>query len=55
MGTTRDDRLQQSADLPPTAGPPFYERLNRILEAAGFDAFAAVVVAAFGPYQESAP
>ena len=44
MGTTRDDGSQQSmwvatADLPQSAGHPFYERLNRILEAAGFDAF----------------
>ena len=45
MGTTRDDGSQQSmwvsaADLPRGGGHPFYERLNRILEAAGFDAFA---------------
>ena len=44
MGTTRDDGSQQSmwvsaADLPRGGGHPFYERLNRILEAAGFDAF----------------
>ena len=43
MGTTRDDGSQQSmwvsaADLPRGGGHPFYERLNRILEAAGFDA-----------------
>ena len=40
MGTVRDDGSQQSmwvatADLPQSAGHPFYERLNRILEAAG--------------------
>ncbi len=28
-----------SSDLPRSAGPPFYERLNRVLGAAGFDAF----------------
>ena len=44
MGRVRDDGSQQSmwvatADLPQSAGHPFYERLNRILEAAGFDAF----------------
>ena len=44
MGTTRDDGSQQSmwvatTDLPRNAGHPFYERLNRILSTAGFDAF----------------
>ena len=44
MGTTRDDGSQQSmwvatADLPRNGRHPFYERLNRILSAAGFDAF----------------
>ena len=44
MGTTRDDESQQSmwvatADLPQGAGHPFYERLNQVLNAAGFDAF----------------
>ena len=29
-----------SSDLPQSAGNPFYERLNRVLDAAGFDAFA---------------
>ena len=52
MGTTRDDGSQQSllvsaADLPRGAGHPFYERLNRILEAAGFDAFVEKVCARF--------
>ena len=28
-----------SSDLPRSAGHPFYERLNRVLDAAGFDAF----------------
>ena len=51
-GTTRDDGSQQSllvsaADLPRGAGHPFYERLNRILEAAGFDAFVERVCARF--------
>ena len=40
MDTTRDDGSQQSmwvsaADLPRGGGHPFYERLNRIIEAAG--------------------
>ena len=40
-GTVRDDRSQQSmwvatADLPQSAGHPFYERLTGILEAAAF-------------------
>ena len=44
MGTTRDDGSQQSmwvsaTDLPQGGGHPFYEMLNRIFEAAGFDAF----------------
>ena len=44
MGTTRDDGSQQAmwvatADLPQGGGHPFYERLNEILGAAGFDAF----------------
>ena len=29
-----------TADLPKSAGHPFYERLNRVLDDAGFDAFA---------------
>jgi hypothetical protein len=29
-----------SADLPRSAGHPCYERLNRVLDEAGFDAFA---------------
>ena len=28
-----------TADLPTNAGHPFFERLNRVLEEAGFDAF----------------
>ncbi len=52
MGTTRDDGSQQSmwvsaADLPRGGGHPFYERLNRILEAAGFDAFVEGLCAQF--------
>ena len=44
MGTTRDGGSQQSmwvstADLPRGGGRPFFERLNRILTAAGFGAF----------------
>ena len=29
-----------TADLPTSAGHPFFERLNRVLEEAGFDAYA---------------
>ena len=52
MGTTRDDGSQQSiwvatADLPQGAGHPFYERLNQVLEAAGFDAFVERLCAQF--------
>ena len=52
MGTTRDDGFQQSmwvatTDLPRNAGHPFYERLNRILCAAGFDAFVEGLCARF--------
>ncbi len=52
MGLTRDDGSQQSmwvatTDLPQSAGHPFYERLNRILEAAGFDAFVEGLCAPF--------
>ena len=52
MGSTRDDGSQQSiwvatTDLPQSTGHPFYERLNRILEAAGFDAFVEGLCAPF--------
>ena len=52
MGTTRDDGSQQSmwvatADLPQGGGHPFYERLNQILNAAGFDAFVEKLCAPF--------
>ena len=52
MGRVRDDGSQQSMwvatkDLPQSAGHPFYERLNRILEAAGFDAFVEGLCAPF--------
>ena len=52
MGRVRDDGSQQSmwvatADLPQSAGHPFYERLNRILEAAGFDALVEGLCAPF--------
>ena len=36
-----------AADLPRGGGHPFYERLNRILEAAGFDAFVEGLCAQF--------
>ena len=52
MGTTRDDGSQQAmwvatADLPQGGGHPFYERLNEILGAAGFDAFVEQLCAPF--------
>ena len=44
MGTPSDEGSQQSmwvatADPPQYAAHPFYERLNRMLNATGFDAF----------------
>ena len=44
MGTSRGRTRQvtmwvPTADLPKSAGHPFYERLNRVLDEAGFDAF----------------
>ena len=36
-----------TADLPKSAGHPFYERLNRVLEDAGFDAFVEAQCASF--------
>lgn len=44
MGTRKQQERQEglwiaTADLPRTAGHPFYERLNELLEEAGFDAF----------------
>ncbi len=52
MGTTRDDGSQQSmwvstADLPRGGGHPFFDRLNRILDAAGFDPFVVGLCAPF--------
>ena len=52
MGTTRDDGFQPAmwvatADLPQGGGLPFYERLNQILNAAGFDAFVEQLCAPF--------
>ena len=52
MGTTRDGGSQQSmwvatSDLPQGGGHPFYERLNQILGAAGFDAFVEKLCAPF--------
>ena len=52
MGTTRDDGCQQAmwvetADLPQGGGHPFYDRLNQILNAAGFDAFVEQLCAPF--------
>ena len=36
-----------TADLPKSAGHPFYERLNRVLDDAGFDAFVEAQCASF--------
>ncbi len=36
-----------STDLPQSAGHPFYERLNRVLDDAGFDAFVEAQCATF--------
>ena len=36
-----------TADLPTSAGHPFFERLNRVLEEAGFDAFVEGLCAVF--------
>ena len=38
-GTRQGTMWVSTADLPKSAGHPFYERLNRVLEDAGFDAF----------------
>ena len=52
MRTTGDGGSQESmwvatSDLPRSAGHPFYERLNQILEAAGFDAYVEGLCAPF--------
>ena len=52
MGKRRPGARQRSmrvasADLPRSAGHPFYERLNRVLDEAGFDAFVEVQCAKF--------
>ena len=53
MGKRRRRRARQkpmwvvSADLPQSAGYPFYERLNRVLDDAGFDAFVGAQCATF--------
>ena len=38
-GTRQGTMWVSTADLPKSAGHPFYERLNRVLDDAGFDAF----------------
>ena len=38
-GTRQGTMWVSTADLPRSAGHPFYERLNRVLDDAGFDAF----------------
>ena len=52
MGTSRGRTRQvtmwvPTADLPKSAGHPFYERLNRVLDEAGFDAFVEAQCASF--------
>jgi transposase len=52
MGTRRKRRRQESlwipvADMPSTAAHPFYQRLNQILDDAGFDAFVEETCQAF--------
>ena len=52
MGTSRGRTRQATmwvptADLPKSAGHPFYERLNRVLDGAGFDAFVEAQCASF--------
>ena len=52
MGNRRPGAGQRSmwvasADLPRSAGHPFYERLNRVLDEAGFDAFVEAQCARF--------
>ena len=52
MGKRRRGARQRSmwvasADLPRSAGHPFYERLNRVLDEAGFDAFVEAQCAKF--------
>ena len=52
MGKRRPGARQRSmwvasADLPRSAGHPFYERLNRVLDEAGFDAFVEAQCAKF--------
>ena len=52
IGKRRPGARQRSmwvsrADLPRSAGHPFYERLNRVLDEAGFDAFVEAQCAKF--------
>ena len=47
---TRDQQATlwvATGDLPKSAGHPFYERLNRVLDEAGFDAFVETQCAKF--------
>ena len=41
------DDVVPTADLPKSAGHPLYERLNRVLDEAGFDAFVEAQCASF--------
>ena len=50
MGTLRSNAAPMwvpTADLPKSAGHPFYERLNRVLDDAGFAAFVEAQCASF--------
>ena len=44
-----------TADLPTSDGHPFFERVNRVLEGAGFDAFVEGLCAAFGSASLTGP
>ena len=46
-GTRQGTMWVPTADLPKSAGHPFYERLNRVLDDAGFDAFVEAQCASF--------
>ena len=46
-GTRQGTMWVSTADLPKSAGHPFYERLNRVLDDAGFDGFVEAQCASF--------
>ena len=50
---TRDRQASMwvaTADLPTSAGHPFYARLNRVLDDAGFDTFVEAQCAVLAPF-----